>query len=155
MPEKAVDPSPYAIAAALVRKWEGCRLKAYPDPATGGDPYTIGFGATGPGIRKGVTWTQQQADKRLEQDVTRFVDGVRSMLKRPATDNQLGAMASLAYNIGLARFENSTLLRLFNSGSTAGAAKQFGVWTMAAGQRMQGLVNRRADERRVFEGGEP
>lgn len=155
MLEKAVDPSPYAIAAALVRKWEGCRLKAYPDPATGGDPYTIGFGATGPGIRKGVTWTQQQADKRLEQDVTRFVDGVRSMLKRPATDNQLGAMASLAYNIGLARFENSTLLRLFNSGSTAGAAKQFGVWTMAAGQRMQGLVNRRADERCVFEGGEP
>lgn len=150
-----MDPSPYAIAAALVRKWEGCRLKAYPDPATGGDPYTIGFGATGPGIRKGVTWTQQQADKRLEQDVTRFVDGVRSMLKRPATDNQLGAMASLAYNIGLARFETSTLLRLFNGGSTAGAAKQFGVWTMADGQRMQGLVNRRADERRVFEGGEP
>lgn len=147
--------SAYAVAAALARKWEGCRLTAYPDPATGGDPYTIGFGATGPGIRKGVTWTQQQADKRLEQDVTRFVDGVRSMLKRPATDNQLGAMASLAYNIGLARFENSTLLRLFNSGSTAGAAKQFGVWTMAAGQRMQGLVNRRADERRVFEGGEP
>lgn len=150
-----MEPSPYAIAAALVRKWEGCRLKAYPDPATGGDPYTIGFGATGPGIRKGVTWTQQQADKRLQQDVTRFVDGVRSVLKRPATDNQLGAMASLAYNIGLSRFENSTLLRLFNSGSTAGAAKQFGVWTMAAGQRMQGLVNRRADERRVFEGGEP
>lgn len=147
--------SAYAVAAALARKWEGCRLTAYPDPATGGDPYTIGYGATGPGIRKGVTWTQQQADKRLEQDVTRFVDGVRSVLKRPATDNQLGAMASLAYNIGLARFETSTLLRLFNGGSTAGAAKQFGVWTMAAGQRMQGLVNRRADERRVFEGGEP
>lgn len=150
-----MDPSPYAIAAALVRKWEGCRLTAYPDPATGSAPYTIGFGATGPDIRKGVTWTQQQADKRLEQDVTRVVDGVRRLLTRAPTDNQLGAMASLAYNIGLARFENSTLLRLFNSGSTAGAAKQFGVWTMAAGQRMQGLVNRRADERRVFEGGEP
>ncbi|MGE8289880.1 MAG: lysozyme, partial [Stenotrophomonas sp.] len=49
-------------AAALVRKWEGCRLKAYPDPASGGDPWTIGFGATGPGIRRGVVWTQQQAD---------------------------------------------------------------------------------------------
>lgn len=150
-----MDPSPYAIAAALVRKWEGCRLKAYPDPATGGAPWTIGYGATGPGIHKGVTWTQQQADKRLEQDVTRVVDGVRRLLTRAPTDNQLGAMASLAYNIGLARFENSTLLRLFNSGSTDGAAKQFGVWTLAAGQRMQGLVNRRADERRVFEGGEP
>lgn len=143
--------SAIAVAAALVRKWEGCKLTAYPDPATGGEPYTIGFGATGPGIRKGVTWTQQQADKRLEQDVARFVDGVRSMLKRPATDNQLGAMASLAYNVGLAAFGRSTLLRLFNEGKTAAAAQQFGVWTMAAGKRMQGLVNRRADERRVFE----
>lgn len=150
-----MDPSPYAIAAALVRKWEGCRLTAYPDPATGGAPYTIGFGATGPDIHKGVTWTQQQADERMAADVRTFVNGVKVLLSRQVTANQLGAMASLAYNIGLARFETSTLLRLFNSGSTAGAAKQFGVWTMAAGQRMQGLVNRRADERRVFEGGEP
>ncbi|MEE7545751.1 lysozyme [Xanthomonas sp. Kuri4-1] len=140
-----------AAAAALVRKWEGCRLTAYPDPATGGDPWTIGYGATGPGIRKGVTWTQAQADARLEQDVSRFVTGVRGLLKRPATDNQLGAMASLAYDIGLGAFGRSTLLRLFHEGKPAAAAAQFGVWTMAAGKRMQGLVNRRADERRVFE----
>lgn len=145
--------SAIAVAAALVRKWEGCKLTAYPDPATGGDPWTIGYGATGPGIRKGVTWTQQQADKRLEQDVTRVVDGVRRLLTRAPTDNQLGAMASLAYNIGLRRFGDSTLLRLYNEGRINAAAKQFGVWTLAAGRRMQGLVNRRADERKVFEGG--
>lgn len=145
--------SAIAIAAALARKWEGCRLTAYPDPATGGDPWTIGYGATGPGIRKGVAWTQQQADKRLEQDVTRVVDGVRRLLTRAPTDNQLGAMASLAYNIGLRRFGDSTLLRLYNDGRIDAAAKQFGVWTLAAGRRMQGLVNRRADERKVFEGG--
>ncbi|KWV17149.1 lysozyme [Xanthomonas translucens] len=143
--------SPIAVAASLVRKWEGCRLTAYPDPATGADPWTIGYGATGPGIRKGVTWTQAQADQRLEHDVSRFVDGVLVFLKRPATDNQLGAMASLAYNIGLRRFSESTLLRLFNEGKTLAAGQQFNVWTMAAGKRMQGLVNRRADERRVFE----
>ncbi len=140
-------------AAALVRKWEGCRLKAYPDPASGGDPWTIGFGATGPGIRRGVVWTQQQAEQRLEQDVKRFVDGVRRLLQRPVTDKQLGAMASLAYNIGLSRFEKSTLLRLFNEGKVEAAGKQFGVWTLASGKRMQGLVNRRADEALVFAGG--
>lgn len=140
-------------AAALVRKWEGCHLKAYPDPASGGDPWTIGFGATGPGIRRGVVWTQQQAEQRLEQDVKRFVDGVRRLLQRPATDKQLGAMASLAYNIGLGRFEKSTLLRLFNEGKVEAAGKQFGVWTLASGKRMQGLVNRRADEALVFAGG--
>lgn len=145
--------SAIAVAAALVRKWEGCKLTAYPDPGTGGEPWTIGFGATGPDIRKGVTWTQRQADKRLEQDVTRVVDGVRRLLTRAPTDNQLGAMASLAYNIGLRRFGDSTLLRLYNDGRIDAAAKQFGVWTLAAGRRMQGLVNRRADERKVFEGG--
>lgn len=145
--------SAYDIAAALVRKWEGCHLKAYPDPASGGEPWTIGFGATGTGIRRGVVWTQQEAEQRLEQDVKRFVDGVRRLLQRPATDKQLGSMASLAYNIGLARFEKSTLLRLFNEGKTEAAGKQFGVWTLAAGKRMQGLVNRRADEAKMFADG--
>lgn len=138
------------IANDLCRKWEGCRLEAYPDPGTGGDPWTIGYGATGAGIGPGVVWTQQEADKRLEQDVSRFVDGVRDLLMQPATDNQLGAMASLAYNIGLGAFSGSTLLRMFNAGRIADAQKQFGVWVNAGGRRMQGLVNRRADEARVF-----
>jgi lysozyme len=140
-----------AVAASLVRKFEGCRLTAYPDPATGGEPYTIGWGSTGPGIKPGVIWTKAQADNRLESDVLKFVEGVKKLLTRPATDNQLGAMASLAYNIGLGRFSGSTLLRLFNEGKTEAAAKQFDVWTLAAGKRMQGLVNRRAAERQVFE----
>ncbi|KAB7765388.1 lysozyme [Xanthomonas sp. LMG 12461] len=140
-----------AVAASLVRKWEGCQLAAYPDPATGGAPWTIGWGATGPGITKGTVWTQTQADQRLEQDVAKFVTGVSALLKRKPTDNQLGAMASLAYNIGLGNFGKSTLLRLFNAGDIDGAAKQFAVWRMANGKVMQGLINRRADERKVFE----
>ncbi len=142
-----------AAAVALVKKWEGVKLAAYPDPGTGGDPWTIGYGATGPGIKKGVTWTQKQADDRLAEDIGKFIGGVAALLKRPATDAQLGAMASLAYNIGLGAFGRSTLLRMFNAGNTAGAAKQFSVWIRAGGRVMQGLINRRADERRVFEGG--
>lgn len=140
-----------AHALALIRKWEGCRLTAYPDPGTGRDPWTIGWGSTGPGIRKGVTWTQAQADERLSADVEKFMGGVRKLIKRPASDTELGAMTSLAYNIGLGAFERSTLLRFFNAGDKAQAAKQFDVWRRAAGRVMQGLVNRRADERKVFE----
>ncbi|XTQ92571.1 lysozyme [Xanthomonas sacchari] len=143
--------SAIAVAASLVRKWEGCPLSAYPDPATGAEPWTIGYGSTGPGITKGTVWTKAQADQRLEQDVAKFVTGVSALLKRKPTDNQLGAMASLAYNIGLGKFGKSTLLRLFNAGDIAGAAKQFAVWRIADGKVMQGLINRRADERKVFE----
>lgn len=143
--------SALAHAVALIKRWEGCRLSAYPDPGTGGDPWTIGWGSTGPGIRKGVTWTQAQADERLATDVKRFMDGVRSALKRPASDNELGAMTSLAYNIGAQAFRSSTLLKLFNQGNKAGAAKQFDRWNKASGVVLNGLTKRRADERRVFE----
>lgn len=145
--------SALAHAVSLVKKWEGCRLEAYPDPATGGDPWTIGWGSTGPGIKKGVRWSQAQADDRLAIDVDRFMKGVRSVLRKPATDAQLGAMTSLAYNIGVGAFKDSTLLRKFNAGDIAGAAAEFPKWRRANGKVMQGLVNRRADEQKVFREG--
>lgn len=139
------------LATAIVKRWEGCELVAYPDPATGGDPWTLGYGATGPGIGPGVTWTLEQAEERLERDVRRFMDGVKERLERYASPQQIAAMTSLAYNIGLGAFGNSTLLRLFNAGDVGGASEQFGRWVFASGKRMQGLANRRADERRLFE----
>ncbi|MCS4234426.1 lysozyme [Stenotrophomonas sp. BIGb0135] len=142
--------SALAYAVSLIKKWEGCRLAAYPDPGSGGHPWTIGYGATGPGIKNGVTWTQAQADDRLALDVDRFLKGVRSVLKKPATDAQLGAMTSLAYNIGVKAFANSTLLRKFNAGDVAGAAAEFPRWNRAAGKVMKGLTNRRLDEQGVF-----
>lgn len=145
----AHNKSALAHALALIKRWEGCKLTAYQCSA---GVWTIGWGATGPGIRRGVVWTQQQADDRLAADVTRFMDGVVKALKRPATDYQLGAMVSLAYNIGLAAFAGSTLLRLFNAGQIELAAAQFPSWRRAGGKVEQGLVNRRADERAVFEG---
>ena len=138
-----------AHAMALIKRWEGCRLVAYKCPA---GVWTIGWGATGPGITEGVRWTQAQADERLARDVEKFMVGVRKLLRRPVTEAQLGAMTSLAYNIGLGAFAGSTLLRLFNAGQTDLAAAQFAVWRRAGGKVLSGLVNRRADERRVFEG---
>lgn len=139
------------VALRLIKRWEGCKLTAYPDPGTGGEPYTIGWGSTGPGITKGTVWTQQQADDRLAADVRRFMSAVEAVLTRPATANQLGAMTSLAYNIGSSAFASSTLVRKFNAGDISGAAAEFDRWNRAGGRVMQGLVNRRADERKVFE----
>jgi|GEM_PF-1701073 len=140
------------IALPLIKRWEGCKLTAYPDPGTGGAPWTIGWGSTGPGIRKGVTWTQAQADERLSQDVGKFMAGVQSAVTAPVLPRELAAMTSLAYNVGLSAFKGSTLLRKFNAGDKSGAAGEFPRWNKAGGRVMQGLVNRRADERAVFEG---
>lgn len=142
-----------ALSAALmvIKRWEGCKLTAYPDPGTGGDPWTIGWGSTGPGIAKGVKWSQEQADARLASDVDRFMAGVSKALTRTPTPNQLGAMTSLAYNIGVSAFSGSTLVKKFNAGDIKGAAAEFDRWNRAGGKVMQGLSNRRADERKLFE----
>ena len=52
-----------------IRAFEGCELEAYPDPVSGDEPWTIGVGHTGPGICKGVVWTQDQADNALAKDI--------------------------------------------------------------------------------------
>lgn len=157
--QRPVERAPYwslqmnalSIALELVKRWEGCRLEAYPDPGTGAAPWTIGWGSTGEGIGPGTVWTQEQADERLERDVRAFMAGVQELLTSQPTPHQLGAMTSLAYNIGLGAFGGSTLRRKFNAGDLGGAARQFDRWVYAGGRVMKGLVNRRADERRVFE----
>ena len=68
----------------------------------------------------------------------------------PLTQNQFDALVSLTYNIGANAFTNSTLLKKLNTGDYKAAAHQFEVWINAGGQRMQGLVNRRAIEKLLF-----
>ena len=137
------------VALKLIREFEGCKLTAYPDPGSGGDPWTIGWGSTGTGIVKGVTWTQAQADARLAMDVAKFMSGVRAAAPKGSAE-QIGAMTSLAYNIGLDAFRNSTLLRRHNAGDYAGAQAQFAVWKRAGGKVMAGLIRRRAAEAEVY-----
>lgn len=134
----------------LVKQFEGCVLHAYPDPGTGGDPWTIGYGHTGSDVHPGVTWTQAQADVALERDVQRFADDVNVMVTHSVSPNQFAALVSFAYNLGPTALAESTLLRLVNAGDYANAALQFARWTYAGGRQLPGLVRRRAAERALF-----
>lgn len=138
----------------LIKSFEGLELKAYPDPATGGDPWTIGYGHTGPEVKPGLVWTQAQANNAIADDVTHFADGVSKLIgAAPTTDGQFDAMVSLAYNIGLGNFKESTLLRLHKEGDYAGAAGQFIRWNKAAGKVMAGLTRRREAEAKLYGAG--
>lgn len=136
------------VGLGLIKECEECRLVAYKPLAT--DPWTIGWGATGPMIGQGTRWTQEEADADLNNRVNTLASEVRECIIVPMTDNQLGAMLDLAYNIGINAFKNSTLVRLFNGGNTQGAAEQFLVWDESAGAYVQGLENRREAEQNVF-----
>jgi GH24 family phage-related lysozyme (muramidase) len=145
--------SPSRAALELIKQFEGCRLAAYPDPGSGGDPWTIGWGSTGPGIRKGVTWTQQQADDRLKADVDQFAEKVAALIGGARTaQHQFDALVSFAYNVGEGNLASSTLLKMHKSGDYVGAAAQFGRWNKAAGKAMPGLTRRRAAEAALYQG---
>lgn len=67
--EPASSPSIDPQLIADLKRDEGLRLNAYPDPLSGGPPWTIGYGHTGPEVHKGLTWTQAQAEAALLADV--------------------------------------------------------------------------------------
>ncbi len=136
----------------LIKRNEGCVLDAYPDPATGGDPWTIGYGHTGPDVAEGLSITQERAEELLRQDLGRFQDGVDDLIAENATisDSQYGAMVSLAFNIGLGNFRASSVLRDHNAGDNQAAADAFRMWNKAAGKVMNGLTRRREEERTLY-----
>lgn len=134
----------------LIKEFEGLNLTAYPDPASGGEPWTIGYGSTGPGIIPGVVWTQEQADERLTSDLTDTANQISKAIRVNLNDNQFSAIVSLAYNVGVGAVVGSTLLVLVNNGHNDLASSEFPKWDHAGGQVMQGLLNRRLAEQVLF-----
>ena len=141
---------------ALIKCFEGCAqrradglFQAYPDPGTGGAPWTIGWGATGAGIRPGVAWTQAQCDDRLERDLERYARDVSHAIGSAATTpNQFDALVSFHYNTGA--IATATLTKRHKAGRFAEAEAEFGKWVHAGGKRLPGLVRRRAAEAALY-----
>jgi len=162
------QPKPPAVAAAaggralgaagadLIKSFEGCEkdlpdgtFAAYPDPGTGNDPWTIGWGATGTGIKKGVVWTRAQCDARFDDDMKRYAADVSRALGTAATtQNQFDALVSFHYNTGA--IGKATLTKKHKAGDFAGAKAEFARWNRAGGRVMAGLTRRRAAEAALY-----
>lgn len=137
----------------LMHYFEGCRLMAYPDPATGGAPWTIGWGETGPHVKQGMSITQDQADEMFVKRLAlEFEPGVSASLRSSTNQNQFDALVAFAFNLGLGNLRSSTLLRLHNAGDYQAADDEFIRWNRAAGKTMKGLSRRRWAERGVYSG---
>lgn len=138
------------LCRPLTEHFESCRLTAYPDPASGGDPWTCGWGTTGPDVKPGTVWTQAQADSRLTIRLDEAADDVDRLVKVLLTPSQKAALVDFTYNLGAGNLASSTLLKLLNAGNYQSAADEFPSWDMAAGKKLAGLVARRAAERTLF-----
>jgi lysozyme len=158
-------PRDLSEALRLVSAFEGCRLQPYADVI---GVATIGYGhvvcdATdrplrGPtGLAQArakypIGLSQGEACDLLASDFCQFAVGVERLVTVALTDQQLGALASFAFNVGLGNFKSSTLLRRLNAGQYDVVPGELAKWTRAGGVVLNGLIRRRRAEGRLWQG---
>lgn len=59
-------------------------------------------------------------------------------------------LVSFVFNVGEGQFKRSTMLRLLNQGKYDAAANEFPKWKFDNGKMIQGLLNRRLEEQKIF-----
>ena len=165
---------------SLIKLFEGCakrrsdgRIEAYPDPGTGAEPWTIGWGATGlidkgpvdkgasrqsshkrigQRIGRGLIWTQEQCDARLTEDLKIYAaDVTRALDGAECSQKQFDALVSFHYNTGA--IGRATLTRKHKAGDFEGATREFARWNRAGGRVMKGLSRRRKAEAKLYRSG--
>lgn len=140
---------------ALVKPFEGyakrlsdggCR--AYPDPATHGAPWTIGWGCTGADITPDTVWSQDKAQEELEKHLLYFTSKAIRMSPSLITsgDRRLAAIISFNYNCGLGNYRISTLKKRVDAQDWEGACEEIVKWNKASGRVLYGLTRRRLAE---------
>ncbi len=131
------------ICTICVSGAEGLREYAYRDPV--GIP-TICFGET-KGVEMGDSATIEECKDMLIDRIQEFGRGVDECVKVPVSPERKAAYTSLAYNIGIAKFCSSTLVKKANAGDAIASCDEMLRWNRAKGIPLPGLTNRRQKER--------
>lgn len=128
----------------LLKKFEGCKLKAYRCPA---GVCTIGYGHTSaagaPEVRDGMIITQADAEDILKRDIVKYEIAVMDLVKVKLTQNQFDVLVDFAYNAGVGNLKSSTMLKKINSGDLDAVPAELMKWTKGGGKVLPGLVRRR------------
>ena len=150
-------PRPISVAAInTIKEFEGFETHAYVD--TDGTP-VIGYGLSriaGKPVQLGDRISVEQANSALNSQLQVIQQELDKAIKVDLSDRQLGAIASLAYNVGVEDISSSTLVRKINEKDYVGAANEFLRWDKAnvGGRLVQlpGLTRRRYAEQQLFLG---
>ena len=138
-----------AAGLALIKKFEGCRLKAY-KPVSTEKYWTIGWGHYGPDVQAGQTITQEEADRLLVADCQKFADAVDNPRNCPLIGqlnaNQRDALISFAFNCGAA-----ALRTLCRGRGLPQIRDAMALYNKSGGKVLNGLVRRRAEEQALWD----
>jgi len=131
----------------LIKRYEGCVLKAYRCPA---GVLTIGYGHTG-GVRDGQVITRQEADEYLKRDVKVAETCISTAIQDRLSQNQFDALCSFIFNVGCGNFLRSTLLKKIKVNPSDPAIRaEFAKWVHAKNVVLPGLVKRRKEEAELY-----
>lgn len=137
----------YEKALELIKRFEGCKLKAYYD--TGG-LLTIGYGDTH-NVTPGLIITQKEAEDRLFSHVKDVANSLRNVIGVSISSNQFDALISFTYNLGIGALKKSTLLKKIKKNSNDPLIRnEFMKWVYDNGVRLNGLVKRREAESELY-----
>lgn len=148
--------TPSTKCYSFIKEFEGLSLKAYPDPATKAEPYTIGYGSTiykdGRKVRLGDVITNEFAEELLRFEIDKKALGVDTLIHGTSLNqNQFDSLVSFSYNCGLNNFGKSTLLkRVKNNPIDPDIKNQFMKWNKANNLVLKGLTRRRQAESDLY-----
>lgn len=145
----------------LLTQWEGKENRVYRDSA---GLLTIGVGhlltkdeiTSGKILIAGVPvkyesgLTDQQIDKLLEHDLSWAESAVNTYIDVELNQNQFDSLVSFTFNVGKQAFYSSTLRKVLNQGRYDLVPAQLMRWVRAGGNVVDGLVNRRNNEIKLF-----
>ena len=138
------------IGINLIKSFEGCSLKAYPDPATGNLPITIGYGnitrADGTKFKLGDVITQARAEELLLDLLPKYEKTVNTNITIELNQNQFDALVSFCWNCG----SSKTLFSLINQKSEQVYDWWISNYIKGNGKILNGLVKRRKIEADLF-----
>ena len=133
---------------ALLKKFEGCELKAYQDSV---GVWTIGYGHTKE-VKEGDQINKDEAEHLLAEEMPEYEGYINSYVDVPLEQNQFDALTCWVYNLGPTNLRNSTLLTVLNQERYTDVPREIKRWNKAGGKVLKGLIRSRDAAALLFEG---
>lgn len=137
-----------------IKSDEGYRADSYPDPLTGGAPYTIGYGHTGPDVKPHDVWTAARCEATFESDLKFIIEGLDAMMPwwRDMSDARQDVMVNAAFNMGvtgLSMFHHALTAMKAHDWPTAAAELLDSKWATQVPRRAKRLAQQMLTGKRV------
>ncbi|EOH6882889.1 glycoside hydrolase family protein, partial [Campylobacter jejuni] len=96
--------------------------------------------------------TLQEADKLFKSDLLPFENAVKNSINSSLAQNEFDALVILCFNIGIDNFKNSSVAKIINGEKTGYKTlkEAWMAWNKSQNKVMQGLINRRNAEYKLY-----